>query len=192
MKFKSLLLISLMFTPVAHAETVYKTVDDEGNIVFSDSKTEGAEVLEIKEAQTINVPEIRSFKTATLKEKQKTVIYTRLVITSPENDATIHSNAGNVSVGFTLEPALNEKDLMVLFMDEKQVLTGKASEFSLANIDRGTHTVYVAVKDEKDKLLKRSGNVVFHVRRMSILSPNNAPAPEINPPNPAPPNIPGL
>lgn len=181
-----------MFAPVANGETVYKTVDDEGNIIFSDRPSKGAEEIIIKKAQTINIPETRSFKTVTLKEKQKAVIYSRLVITSPENDATIQSNVGNVSVKFTLEPALNEKDLMVLFMDEKQVLTGKTSEFSLANIDRGTHTVYVAVKDEKDKLLKRSGKVVFHVRRTSKLSPNRAPAPENNPPNPAPPSIPGL
>lgn len=163
-------------------------------------------MIKIKEAQTINIPEARSFKTSPLKEKQKDISYSKLIITSPENDATIHSNQGNVSIGLTLEPGLNEKDVIVLFMDGLEVSTGRSSEFLLANIDRGTHTVYVAVKDErdkKDKVLKRSGKVVFHLRRTSILSPKPASAPDVNlpesadssedtNPTPASPNIPVL
>ena len=192
-----------MFAPVANGETVYKTVDDEGNIIFSDMPSKGAEEIVIKEAQTIKIPENKSFDYAKSTKKPTVAQYNKLVITSPENDTTIHSNVGNVSVGFILEPALNEKDLMVLFMDEKQVMTGKESEFSLTNIDRCTHTLYVAVKDEKEKLLKRSGKVVFHVRRASILSQNRVPTPDVNSPDsgdssqntdptPASPNIPGL
>jgi Domain of unknown function (DUF4124) len=189
MKIGSILLINLAWITFAHAETVYKTVDDEGNTVFSDSQAEGAEAIEIKEAQTINIPETKSFEYAPAKEKQEDFQYTRLVISSPENESTIHSNQGNVNIGVEIMPALNELDQIVLFMDGKQVATGKTATFSLTNIDRGAHTVDVAVMNENDKLLKRSGKVEFYVRRASKLFPNQTPDPDadspVNSPNPA-------
>ena len=195
MKIRSLLLINLVLVTYVTAETVYKTVDEEGNIYFSDTPAEGAEVIEIKEAQTINIPETKSFDYTPSKEKQTDVQYTKIVITNPENDSTIQNNEGNVSIKVKIEPALYEKDLIVFFMDGKQVSTGKTLQFSLTNVDRGSHTIDVAVKNEENKLLRRSGKVVFYVRRIARLSPDLAPDPNVispvNPPKPAitPPNI---
>jgi Domain of unknown function (DUF4124) len=173
MNIKLLLCINLLLVSIVHAETVYKTVDAEGNTVFSDAKTDGAEVMEIKEAQSINSPAARTFKATPAKEKQKDPGYTKLVIASPKNDSTIHAGDGNISVAVTLEPALNGKDSMVLFMDGKQVLSGRAPQFSLTNIDRGTHTIDVAVISEDDKVIKRSEKIVLHLRRASRFFPNS-------------------
>ncbi len=175
MNIRSLFLVTLVFSPFAYAETVYKTVAEEGNIIFSDTHTEGAEAIEIKEAQTITIPETKPFDYIPEKEKQTDVQYTKLVITSPKNDTTVHSNGGSVSVEVKIEPQLFEKDLIVLFLDGKQVSSGRATQFSLTNIDRGTHIINVAVNNEKDKLLKRSDKVVFHLRRASSLSTARTP-----------------
>ena len=181
MKIRSHLLIYLVLVTVATAETVYKTMDEEGNIVFSDNLTEGAEVIEIKEIQTISFPETKSFDYTPSKKKQSNAQYTKLYITYPENDATIWNNEGNVSIEIKIEPALHEKDLIVLFMDGKQLSTGTIPQFSLTNIDRGTHAIDVAVKNAKDELLRRSAKIVFHLRRMSKLFPNSPLNPENTP-----------
>ncbi len=167
---KLLLILNLVFISSVYAETVYKTVDAEGNIIFSDVPTDGAEVLEIEKAQTVNIPEVkRSEYRPVTKLIPDKIEYTRLVITSPENDATIRSNAGNVSINVAIEPVLFEDDLLVLFVDGKEVGSGKSLLFSLSNLDRGTHTVDVAVKNEKDEFLKRSAKLVFHLRKESKL-----------------------
>tara|TARA_R110000782_G_scaffold13730_22_gene40360 strand:+ start:3209 stop:3790 length:582 start_codon:yes stop_codon:yes gene_type:complete len=186
MNIKFLLFISLIFSSVAYAKTVYKTVDAEGNIVFSDVPSAGAEEIKIKEAQAINSPKVRSFKVSPPEDTPVKFQYTRLAIISPENDSTIHGGEGNVNIAVVLEPKLTENDAMSLFMDGKEVLSGRDSQFLLANVDRGTHSIYVVVKNEVDKVLKRSAKVTFHVRRASRLSPGLRSNPEVvtslNPP----------
>lgn len=174
MKSNYIIFISLFITTLVSAETVYKTVDREGNIIFSDSKTENAEVIEIREAQALDIPKVRSFKLSPPKEKHKSSEYTKLEIVSPQNDATIHSNEGNVNINTNIEPEINNKDTLVLYLDGKQVETGKKPQFLLTNLNRGTHTVDVALKDQNGVELKRSGKITFHVRRISILAPNSA------------------
>jgi hypothetical protein len=167
MNIKILLILNLVFITFVSAETVYKTLDAEGNVIFSDVPSIGAEVIEIEEAQTINIPE-EKYRPVT-KLKPDKIEYTKLVIASPENDATIYSNEGNVSINVEVEPALLKKDLLVLFMDGKEISSGKSLQFSLVNLERGTHTVDVVVKNEKGKILKRSGKLVFHLRKFSKL-----------------------
>ena len=204
MNIKFLLFISLIIVPLAYAETVYKTVDAEGNIVFSDVPSEGAEEIKIKKAQAINPPKARSFKLSPAEDISKKFIYTKLAIASPENDSTIHGGEGNVNISVILEPKLQEGDVIVLSMDGKEMLSGKAPQFLLENIDRGTHSISVVVKNEGDKVLKRSAEVIFHVRRTAELSPGlrsdpgvvtplnppKSPKPDVSPTNPPKPVIP--
>lgn len=164
---------------LAQAETVYKTIDKEGNVVFSDLKTHDAEVIEIPDAQVLDIPEVKSFKYAPKKDKQKTLPYTKLSITSPSNDATIHSNEGNVNININLEPYLNEKDTVFVYLNGKEALNGKKLDFLLTNIDRGTHNIEVAVKNDKKIELIRSASIMFHLRRISKLSPNRVKKPTV-------------
>lgn len=161
-----------MFASSAFAETVYKTVDREGNAVFSDTKTDGAEIIKIQKAQTVDSPEISSSKYIKKENKPIEPNYTSLEITNPLNDATIHSGSGDFSVNIDLQAELKENDTIVLFLDGKQVQSGRALNFFLTNLDRGTHTIDVAVINEEDVVMIRSSKVTFHLRRMSRLFPN--------------------
>lgn len=204
MNIKFLLFISLIFVPLVYAETVYKTVDAEGNTVFSDVQSEGAEEIKIKKDQAIKPPKARSFKLSPAEDISKKFNYTKLAIAKPENDSTIHGGDGNVNITVTLEPELNENDVIVLSMDGKEMLSGRAPQFLLGNVDRGTHTISVVVKNEVDKVLKRSAKVIFHVRRTTQLSPElrsapgvvtplnppKSPKPDVSPTNPPKPVIP--
>jgi len=193
MNIKLLISLIFLFVTYVHAETVYKAVDADGNIVFSDVPSEGAEEIKIKKAQAINPPKARSFKLSPERDNSKKFNYTKLVIASPENDSTIHGGEGNVNIAVTLEPELNEKDVMVLSMDGKEMLSGKAPQFLLANVDRGTHSISVVVKNEDEIVLKRSAKVTFHVRRIAQLSPELRPDPKVvtplNPPKTLQPGV---
>jgi len=161
-----LFFIGLFFISSVYAETVYKTRDAEGNVIFSDVFSEGSEVIEIKDAQTLHIPEVSTSKNRrTIKLVPKEVEYTQLKIINPQNDATIHSNEGIVTINIEMTPALDEKHLIVLSLDGKEVESGSALEFALAGLDRGMHAVNVAVKNEKGKILKHSGKLVFHLRK---------------------------
>ncbi len=193
MNIKFLLFISLIFVPIVQAETVYKTIDAEGNIVFSDTPSAGAEEIKIKEAQAIKPPKARSFKLSPDEDISKKFNYTKLAIASPENDSTIHGGEGNVNITVTLEPDLEENDIIVLSMDGKEMLSGRSPQILLENVDRGTHTISVVVKNEVEKVLKRSAKVTFHVRRIAQLSPEFKSAPDVvtplNPPKSPKPDV---
>ncbi len=172
---KSLLLLFCLLSSSVFAETVYKTVDDDGNIIFSDKPSEGAEAIVIKEAQSIEIPEGKPLIPKVDKEVTIDNEYTKLVINSPAYDSTIHNNAGEVNISIEVNPALANDDKMVVLLDGKQVDKGSGSSFLLSNIDRGTHTLAVAVLNNNEAELIRSDDVIFHLRRASKLFNKEAP-----------------
>jgi hypothetical protein len=179
-----LLFLLIVFAVSVTAETVYKTRDAEGNIIFSDIPSEGAETIEIQEAQTLNLPEPKRIgDRPTTKLTPEGIKYNQFKITSPENDSTIHSNEGVANIIVELSPELDEKHVIVIIMDGKEVSSGKSFAVSLSDIDRGTHNVVALIKDEEDKVLKRSSKLTFHLRKASKLFKNrtneNATAPDL-------------
>lgn len=182
MKIKLLFIINLLIIPFVYAETVYKTRDAEGNVIFSDILSVDAEVIEIQEAQTLNMPKVKGLDyRRTTKLVLTEIKYTQLDIISPENNGTIRSNVGTVNINIEMTPALDKKHMIVLSMDGKELSSGKSLQFSLPNIKRGTHTVDVVVKNEKDKVLKRSDKLVFHMRKFSKLFKNRTDEAQIQP-----------
>lgn len=190
------LFLMITFSLSVSAETVYKSRDAEGNIIFSDVPTEGAETIEIQEAQTLNLPAPKRIgERPTTKLSPEKFNYTHFEIINPEHDGTIHSNEGVVNVAAELSPELNEKHVVVFLMDGKELGEGKSLQLAMSNIDRGTHNVTAMIKDEEDKVIKRSNTITFHLRKASTLfkNRNNADANNSNnTPAPAAPTLPTL
>ena len=111
-----------MFNLCATAETVYRSVDKDGNIVFSDKPTPGAEEIHVEDVQTIKAPDVGPFKYKPQKKKQA-LRYTNIVIVTPANDTAIRVNTGNITVNVSLEPGLNHDrgDQIALYMDGNKV-----------------------------------------------------------------------
>jgi ribosomal protein L24 len=162
-----LLIISLFFTCSAQAD-VYKSVDEDGNVVFTDKPSPDAEKIIIKEVQTIEAPKVQTNKEALPEaEEEKLVGYSKVAIIHPQNGTGIRANDGNITITTTVEPALDNEtgDTLALYMDNKLVSTGSSTKFSLNNVDRGTHNFSVAVVDKDGKELIRSASISFSVLR---------------------------
>ncbi len=164
----SLLIISLFFTYSAQAD-VYKSVDEEGNVIFTDKPSPDAEKIIIKEVQTIEAPKVQPNKEAlpAAAEEEKLVGYSKVEIISPEDDTGIRANDGNITITTVVEPALNQEagDALAFYMDNKLVSTGSGTQLSIKNVDRGTHSLSVAVVDKDGKELIRSASISFSVLR---------------------------
>jgi len=164
----SLLIISLFFTCSAQAD-IYKSVDEEGNVIFTDKPSPDAEKIIIKEVQTIDAPKVQPNKEAlpAAAEEEKLVGYSKVEIISPEDDTGIRANDGNITITTVVEPALNQEagDALAFYMDNKLVSTGSGTQLSIKNVDRGTHSLSVAVVDKDGKELIRSASISFSVLR---------------------------
>ena len=172
---KTTLILTLLLPFSAHSQ-MYKWVDEDGNVSYSDQPP-------FKGANTLAPPDLNTTPKVDIpKEKPKSILdskpnetsYSFFKITAPENDATIRSNAGNFSASLGLKPALNTSQghYISVFLDNKLVqdkLTSQSISFS--NIDRGTHQIKAEIRNRAGKTISNSNTITVHMHRKSILNP---------------------
>lgn len=190
---KRLPMLLLLLAAGAHAD-VYKSVNEKGEVVYSDQPTPNAQRMKLPELPTYTAPPIPSLSTGT--EESKPVAaspYKSVKIVSPENDATIRDNQGVVRVQVALNPPLmiqqGHKIQFYLNGEPHGIPVGTPS-ISFSNLDRGTYTLTTSVVNVEGAVLSSAEPVVFHLHRESALNPNSPlyvkPKPEPKP-KPQPP-----
>src|SRR3990172_5300642 len=147
------------------AEDVYRTVDEHGNVIYTDTPAQGAEKIRVDEVQTINPGDVPQFVYTPPADAGDT--YSRLEIVSPENDSVIQGN--NVTVSVALEPPLNLRTghYLELRLDGNEAASGSGLQFTLSNLERGTHTLDMAVVDQSGNRLIISPPVSFTIYQHS-------------------------
>ena len=147
-------------------DTVYRSTDKNGNAVFTDQATENAQEIEIKETATYTETVPTYTPTSKTKNVYKSIGYTSLSILQPASEEAIRSNSGNLTVSYSLQPALESKHSTELLIDGSPVQSsGSGGSFSLTNIDRGTHTLMVQVIDDSGSVLITSDSIMITMLR---------------------------
>lgn len=165
--------------PAEEEGAIYRSVGEDGSIVFSDSPSPGAEKVRVQETQTIDAPPPPTFVYE--RPQAPAAPYSRVEIVEPANDAQIRENTGNINVSVVVEPGgLGAGDRLVLLMDGQQVAEGQGQQtsFSLENIDRGTHQLKAVVRGHDGKTVHSSPSVTFHMLRFREGAPKPAPLPK--------------
>lgn len=160
----------------AQAE-IYKTVDEDGNVVFTDipprEDDENAEQIIIENPNSFAVEEAIPNADAWIVESEEgdaeeaPFRYDALQIVSPADDEPVRENAGNVTIVTNLSPRLQRGHVARLLMDGSVVQEGPQASFRLANVDRGTHTISVEIVDESGQVMIRSNPSTFHLLRFA-------------------------
>lgn len=169
------LFISILcfFLLTAASAEVYRSVDKDGNTVFSDQPSPDSELIQLDKLQTINPPPPRrAFKYEKKPEKAKK--YSEISITSPQHDMAVRNNSGSVTVSVATTPALALGHSLVLYLDGKESDLGVATSKIYTNIDRGSHQIRAVVKDDQGRILISSKSVTFHLLRQSVIKPGKA------------------
>ncbi|MFT5133519.1 MAG: hypothetical protein ACI9SC_001991 [Gammaproteobacteria bacterium] len=158
-------LLCLLLSITLGAE-IYRSVDEEGNVVFTDQPSDDAELIDVRELQTIKPPPVGAFKYTPPPSEPKPK-YTTLSITSPLHDATIRDNAGNVTVNISASPSVGGEDKLVLYLDGNEILLGKSTAKAFTGLDRGSHQLRAVIKDPNERIQISSPSVTFHLLRAS-------------------------
>ncbi len=148
------------------ASGIYRSVDANGNVVFTDQPPQSgeAEEVELRELNTVPTDKMRQvLDSGSDEEEVAEEGYTRLVITSPGNEATVRNPQSAVQVSVQLEPALQPGDSMVLY-DNGVAQPGMALE----SPDRGVHTLEVKVMGEDGEVKITSPVIEFYIHRSSV------------------------
>ena len=89
------------------------------------------------------------------------------MITSPEHDLAIRNNSGNVTVTVATQPGLVGNDELVLILDGKEIVLGKATAKAFNAMNRGSHQLRAIIRDGSGRILQSSQSVTFHLLRHS-------------------------
>lgn len=179
----------LLASGIASAQ-FYKSVDEDGNIVYSDTPTPGAEQLKPPPISTVDsLPKPKPAAESQTEPGEKTAEkpgeetdeqvtkkpptrYTKFAILSPKNEATIWDNNGSVPLSLLLEPPLDTENghSVWVYVDGKAVVRKSQSMVQpLSGIERGAHKIRAEIRDEKRKTLRRSKNITVHMKRTSSI-----------------------
>jgi hypothetical protein len=165
-----LLLVLIMVIPMTVAAQIYKSVDENGNTVFSDTPPKDGSSSETVRPGTTNTlappPQVQRPQPV-VEEK---VVELSVEIVSPVPDTTIAIGyVGNFSVTAEIQPSLPGGASAQLLMDG--VAVGEplsAVSWALTNTFRGTHMLTVTISDAQGNQLAESPPVTVHVMRASI------------------------
>ncbi len=161
-----LLLIGISMAVSVQAGAVYKSVDEDGNVIYTDAPTSDAEKIQLKNVQPIETPPVETTESSPHQEPQENT-YTKLEITSPEDGGDIFDNNGIINISLSVVPALRarEGDKLVLHMDGQQIDESKRNQFNLNGIEPGRHSFVAIIINKEEKELKRSTPVTLTLYR---------------------------
>ena len=156
------------------AATVYKWVDENGVVHYSDQPHENAQKVTIAAPQTYSAPHTASATNKPQTRKETGNTYSSCTIVQPAADQTFQ-NVSSVGVAASSDPAPHDGDQIVLMLDGSKVLNFPATggAYNIDPIDRGQHSVQAEVQDVNGKTLCQSSSVTFTVLQASTLNPAN-------------------
>ena len=170
-----LLITLLCCIPLLASAKVYKWVDDQGVVHYTDTPHQGAEEIKLHKETAPATPPQRTGKSSRESSGNKGIIsgnYDTFTIAEPENNQTVRSNQGLVSISFFIEPALQSGHKIRLFVDGRRLKNELTStHFSLKGINRGTHSLRAEVIGEDGEPTASTDSITFHLRKHSIIKP---------------------
>ena len=179
---KRLLLSSLLLFTLAATAEIYKWVDDKGVVHYGDQPPKpGARPLKDLPGLTTYSPPLVPKPTtraqqpgavadrlpeALARRLSQAVGYRTLTIVSPEEEGTVRSSPGVVTLFVALDPPLRKGDYFKVLLDGKP-WPGRfrSTVIRLENVDRGAHKVAVAVHDAGGRRLLQTPPRTFYLHR---------------------------
>ncbi len=173
------LLVFLLLPLVAFPQgEIYKVVDKDGNVTFtdqrpsSDAKPVDLPPLSVIETDSVtapataaNDPALEEPQAPTLRQLRKQ--FSDFRITSPQPEETFWGTANMVMVSWGGSEAVPQEMKVVLFVDgePKEVLPSGSTTIQF---DRGEHSVYAELLDDRRRKIMTTETVTFFVKQHSV------------------------
>ncbi|MEQ6917692.1 DUF4124 domain-containing protein [Halomonas aquatica] len=180
-----LLALGLSVSVVAHAQTIYRSTDAQGNVVFTDNPEGGGEemtldpltVVPSTSEPALMAPEVQGAEGGggTASPGQPFMPYDSFGILSPRQDETLPTGAaGNVQVSLGIQPSLREDHRVRLLVDGQISQSAMNTDtFLLNNLERGEHLLQAELLDASGAVRHRTSPVTLYVQRASVNLPGN-------------------
>ena len=176
MKYIAAIILALLAASAA-AQNIYKTVDEDGNVVYTDAPpTEGAKPMDlppITVADPYEVP-VAADTPDGEKDAVTTVYYPDLSFVSPISEEHFWGTGGSFTAQLASSQTLAGDHQVRFSLDGQEAGTTSSFFMQFNGIDRGEHTVSAEILDAGGKVLARAAPVTFYMRQQSVLRNGNA------------------
>lgn len=170
----ALYVLLALAAPALAGQTVYTWKDEKGVTHFSDQPQPGAEKMELQASPKPAATPAPTYSspTSTPAPAKAGPVYSRFVITSPQQDQTFANTGGKVSVQLAATPNIGNGHTVALYLDGSPVsdFPPMSTTYEFAEMPRGTHTLK-AVVSQNGKQIQETPPVTFHVRQESAAKP---------------------
>ncbi|MDJ0701338.1 MAG: DUF4124 domain-containing protein [Woeseiaceae bacterium] len=168
METRPILLLVALLASAASASDIYKWVDEDGVIHFSDQPREGAERVTLQRTNVIRPPVPAIQRTNEEAAQPETPFrYEKLEVVSPAAEETLWNIEGVLNVSLALTPGLQEgHQVRVYHNGQPQIVSG--TSFRLQEVWRGVHNLQAEVIDADGQMVIRSQPNRFYVQQNTV------------------------
>lgn len=165
---------AVLLTAATAAAPIYKTTDEQGNVVYTDDPGERPAVevdlpdLTIVSPTELPGPGAGSAEPAVEEDPEPAVA---LELLRPEHEETIRSNTGDVEVVARIDRALRDGDRFEVLVDGEVRGRNAGGAFALTGIDRGAHEVRVRLVNGSGTPVATTDTHTFFLHQASRLNP---------------------
>jgi hypothetical protein len=165
------ILLGLLATAAVSAD-VWRWVDDDGVVHFSDTPRQGAERIDVSESTRTTGARIYQSTTPSNTDEPATATeqafkYESLSISSPGAEETLWNIEGTLSVSLSLSPGLQSgHQVRVYFNGEPRLVN--STNFTIDEVYRGVHNLQAEVLDATGRLMIRSPGNRFYVQQNTV------------------------
>lgn len=163
----TILCSTTLLSSLAFAE-IYKTVDKNGRVTFSDvpPPNTDAKPIELKSLNTTPPPPpVPAYIPPNPKIDPDGY---ELHLLAPENGTTLLPNERSVTISARLNLPLQNDDMFAYKLDDKIIFKTMESSYNLDEPPRGEHSVSVAIVDREGKSLAQSEAATIIVMRPPV------------------------
>jgi len=190
---KTLFLILIAYLLVMTAgplsAQVYKTVDEDGNVTYTDQPPkDGSGPIELRPISVVEAPtyEVRakaSEENAGAEDgKEMSLGYLRknykdFAIVAPQQEESIWHPEAPITVAWNVRYQLQQGMKVTISIDGNEQAATSEQIIPVAGLERGEHRVTAVLKDARNRSIATAEPVIFFIRRPTINTNRARPTP---------------
>jgi septal ring-binding cell division protein DamX len=163
---KTLSIIFLLLSMSLNASVVYKKVNKDGSITYSDEPSNGAKELDLSNSNSAVMPSLVNNDRKVNQPEPAKVKY-QLKIISPSPEQTIRNNSGQVNIVASIKPLVPGKYQLMLNGAVHTSQTG--GKFQLEAMPRGEYSIQLRFVGNSGKVLALTDTQSFYLHKASAL-----------------------
>ncbi|MDQ2076031.1 DUF4124 domain-containing protein [Marinimicrobium sp. ABcell2] len=161
-----------LFALSATADTIYKSRDAQGRVVYSDQPRPGADTqTQLPPLNTMEPGQTQAQPQSAPRQTEEEPIRYQVRIDAPVQDSSVPPGQRDLTISVSVEPQLQQGHYLAFYQNNDLLEETRRSQLIIEEIFRGSHTLEVDVIDEDGRILGSSEPVVVHVHRPSLHSP---------------------